>query len=363
VNGGPVDGGSVAGGAVVDAIGRGGGEDDVPLLLHAVATLREVWLPLFEAADVRGVVEVGAERGVTTSVLVDALRRRGGGRLAVVDPSPGAIPEPGGGVDVTVVRGYSPEALADLPPADLYVLDGDHNYATMTGELATIAGAAGADDPAGLFPLVVIHDVGWPAGRRDQYYTPDRIAVADRHPYTWDMGVRRGDPGVVDGGFHGEGEFAWATVEGGPGNGVLTAVEDFVASRPWLAVRLVPAIFGLAVMVDQRAPWAARVGSLLEPWVGNELLARLEANRLDLYLRVLRLQEENAKLSRARQRDLARLDVERAALDERELGTLDRVGELERALTEERRTSAALRADLTARPEPGTFRSSLLRRR
>ncbi|MGF7233932.1 MAG: hypothetical protein ACQSGP_03080 [Frankia sp.] len=168
--------------------------------------------------------------------------------------------------------------------------------------------------------------------------------------------------GVVDGGFRGAGAFAWATSEGGPRNGVRTAIEDFLADRPELSLHVVPAIFGLGVIIDGRAPWAATVRELIAPWVGNAVLGRLERNRIALYLRVLELQDEITSLSRRRQRDWSKVDAERSALAERELVMLDRVAELERALGDERRTSEALRADLAAHADH-VSRSPLLRRR
>lgn len=336
-------------------------DGDRPLLLHSLVELREVWLPVLAAAGVRSVVEIGSESGVATSLLTDALRRRGDARLVVIDPDPGVAPRSGGGLEVRVVRGYSPQALDEVELADAYFLDGDHNYPTVSAELAAIAAAADAAGAAN-FPLVLLHDVGWPAARRDQYYAPERIAPDQRRDHTWDEGVAVGNPGVVRAGFRGEGAFAWATTEGGPGNGVLTAVEDFLAGHPELSLRTVPVIFGLGLIVDERAPWAPAVDALLAPWSDNPLLARLERNRLDLYLRVLELQGEIAELSRARQRDWARVDAERSALAERELVTLERVGELERALHDERRTTEALKADLAARSEPSA-RAPMLRRR
>jgi hypothetical protein len=334
-------------------------EPPEPLLLHSLMQLREVWLPLLEAADARSVVEIGSESGVTTSLLADSIRRRGGGTLVVVDPDPGVRPEPGAGLAVEIVADYSPRALDGLASADAYLVDGDHNYATVSAELAAIAQAT-ARDARPAFPLVVLHDVGWPAGRRDQYYAPERIADAQRRSYTWEEGVVVGVAGVVEGGFRGAGEFAWATSEGGPRNGVRTAVEDFLVDRPDLSLHVVPAIFGLGVIVDRRAPWASRVRGLLGPWEDNGVLARLERNRLDLYLHVLDLQDEVAAVTRRRQRDWSSVDAERSALAERELSMLDRIGELERVLGEERRTMEALRSDLTARadqhPGLGQFR-------
>ncbi|WP_241255493.1 class I SAM-dependent methyltransferase, partial [Candidatus Protofrankia californiensis] len=293
-----------------------------PLLLHSLAELREIWVPLLEAADVRSVAEIGSESGAATSLLVDLLRGRGGGKLLVVDPDPGVVPEPGGGLEVDVVRGYSPQALAGLAPADAYLIDGDHNYATATGELETIADAVRAAGRPHL-PLLIMHDVGWPNGRRDSYYTPERIPEPARQPYSWDLGVRLDSTGVVTGGLRGEGAFAWARAEGGSGNGVRTAVEDFLASRPELRLFVAAPIFGLGVVVDDRAPYAGRVTELLRPWACNSLLTRLERNRLDLYLHVLLLQDEIIDAARRRQREWARLDVALADRAASELRLLD----------------------------------------
>ncbi|CAO5242777.1 class I SAM-dependent methyltransferase [Frankia sp. AgKG'84/4] len=310
-----------------------------PLLLHSLAELREIWVPLIEASGARSVAEIGSESGVTTSLLVDLLRRGGGGRLVVVDPNPGVEPAAGGGLDVQVIRGYSPQALDGHAPTDAYLIDGDHNYATVRGELAAIADAVDRFGRS-YFPMVILHDVGWPAGRRDQYYAPDRIAADDRQPHSWDVGVEIGNTGVVPGGFRGMGAFAWALTEGGPRNGVRTAVEDFLAEQPELRFFTVAPIFGLGVLVDRRAPWARRVADLLTPWVSNRLLSRLERNRVDLYLHVLRLQDTAAAVARARQRQWSRLDDERSRMAATELAHLQRVAELEEELARLRRAEA-----------------------
>jgi hypothetical protein len=322
-----------------------------PLLLHSLADLREIWVPLIEASGARSVAEIGSESGVTTSLLVDLLRRGGGGRLLVVDPDPGVEPTSGGGLDVQVIRGYSPQALDGHAPTDAYLIDGDHNYATVSGELAAIAEAVGRFGRS-YFPMVILHDVGWPAGRRDQYYAPDRIPEDSRQPHSWDVGVEVDNGGVVKGGFRGMGAFAWALTEGGPRNGVRTAIEDFIAGQPELRFFTMAPIFGLGVIVDRRAPWAWRVADLLTPWVSNPLLSRLERNRLDLYLHVLRLQDSAAAVARARQREWARLDEDRSRLAAVELEQLARIGELEQQLAEARQREAERDRQATSRGRP-----------
>lgn len=261
----------------------------VPLLLHSMSDMRELWLPLLVAADVHKVVEVGAESGAGTRRLARHLGEHGGGRLVTVDPAAPEIPldELPDDVELRVVRAYSPEALEDLEPADCWVLDGDHNYHTITAELAVIERTAG-----GSFPLVLLNDVAWPCARRDLYYTPARIPTKARQEYSWDGGLRPGQPGVdSSGGFRGSHEFAYAVHEGGARNGVLTGVEDFMATRPHLELFVVEVIFGLGVLFPRDASYAHRVRELMAPFAGSPFLSRMESNRVQLYLRVLDLQD------------------------------------------------------------------------
>ena len=75
--------------------------------------------------------------------------------------------------------------------------------------------------------------------------------------------------------------YRWpAAREGGAQNGVLTAVEDFVAAHDGLELAVVPAFFGLGVVWRRDAAWADEVAELLAPWHQNPMLARLEANRV-----------------------------------------------------------------------------------
>jgi hypothetical protein len=214
----------------------------------------------------------------------------------------------------TLVEGRSPEALGRVSPADAYLIDGDHNYWTVLRELESIY----ADGRA---PLAVLHDVGWPCARRDQYYAVEALPDEAVHPHSYSRGRAPGVSELVDRGFGGGGEFAVALEEGGPHNGVLTAVEDFLSTREDLEYAHVPAVFGLGVIWSSSAPYAETVASLLAPWDRNPLLARLEENRLKLYMRVLELQDRlgradpasNLVLLRYAER-LADLEAENASL-------------------------------------------------
>ena len=82
-----------------------------------------------------------------------------------------------------------------------------------------------------------MHDVGWPYGRRDLYYAPERIPAEHRQPYA-QAGMRpRTRKLVAHGGLNPT--MYNAEIEGGPRNGVMTALDDFVAEHDRPLRRLV----------------------------------------------------------------------------------------------------------------------------
>jgi hypothetical protein len=288
--------------------------DDV--LIYSLSEHRDLIFALFEAAGPSSVVEIGSEAGGMTREMCHWASATGGSFTAV-EPFPVvevrelAASTPG----FTLVEGRSPEALARVEPADAYLIDGDHNYWTVHHELEAIYSDGRA-------PLAVLHDVGWPCARRDQYYAVDAMPADAVHPHSYSRGREPGSAELVDRGFGGGGEFAVAMEEGGPRNGVLTAVEDFLESRSEeLAYAHVPAVFGLGVIYSRSAPYASAVADVLRPFDDNPLLARLEENRLRLYMRVLELQDRlgradpasNLVLLRYAER-LADLEAENASL-------------------------------------------------
>jgi hypothetical protein len=227
---------------------------------------------LLDAVDARSVVEVGADRGDFTRELRD-WAGRSGARITAIEPNPAselvALCE--GNPDVELVREPSPAALDALPAAQAVILDGDHNYYTLSAELRLLA-----ERPSDQ-PLLLLHDLGWPHARRDTYYEPGRIPEDFRQPLARDALIAPGEPGSASAGIR----FGWAAArEGGPRNGVLTAVEDFLNEDPDLRLEVVPAFFGLGVLWPQDAGWAPAVEEIIMPWASNPMLTRLEEVRL-----------------------------------------------------------------------------------
>ncbi len=233
----------------------------------------ELMVACLDAAGAGSVVEIGAFAGDLTRFLL-GWAEPSGGRVVAIDPSPqlelqqldAERPE------LELVRATSLEALKDLQPADAYVIDGDHNYYTVSEELRLIAEGAGD----GELPLLILHDVAWPHARRDDYYAPALIPEDYRQPTVEGGGVFPGISELKAGGL----PYKWpADHEGGPRNGVLTAVEDFVSERPELRLAVVPSFFGFGVVWPTDASYSDALAELLDPLDGNPLLGRLEMNR------------------------------------------------------------------------------------
>jgi Methyltransferase domain len=234
----------------------------------------EIMLACLEAADVKSVYEVGAYAGDLTQVLLDWAEPRGA-RVGAIDPSPQPelveMAQQRKALDL--IRKTSLEALGDLPQIDAFVIDGDHNYYTVSEELRMISEASGA----GKLPLLLFHDVSWPHARRDDYFAPELIPDDYRQPTKEGGGLFPGIRGTTPGGL----PYKWpAAEEGGPRNGVLTAVEDFVAAHSGLRLAVVPAFYGLGLVWREDAPYADVLAKLLDPLDRNPIIERLEANRV-----------------------------------------------------------------------------------
>jgi hypothetical protein len=259
------------------------------LLLHSLKEFDEVIFELTERLEPRSILEIGAETGVFSERLL-AYCEKVGGRLVTIDPLPSqpllelATPS----TTLELVVGYSIPHLREFgTDASLVLVDGDHNYFTVSNELELIARAWQAQAIDG---LMLLHDVGFPCARRDFYYEPRNIPAEARHPYSYELGVTYDNESLVRGGFRGEGAFAWALAEGGPKNGVRTAIEDFVKAHPDYEFRSIDAVFGLGALTRRGTTAGAVVAEVFARY-DNALVRRLERNRFELYLKVLELQD------------------------------------------------------------------------
>ena len=266
-----------------DPFGQARAARSLPLLLHSMSVFREMFQLVFANHPIKTVVEVGVESGQVSSIYTDL----GASTVYCVDPTPSdALRETlAKNPKLHLVERPSPAVLAELPIADLYVLDGDHNYSVVYNELSWIM--KNAPDA-----VVALHDVLWPCSRRDLYYQPSTVPPEDIHPET-DEGSTIWHDEITPAGFLGGAAFTIAKQAGGEHNGVLTAVEDAVAEGggDWL-LEIVPAVFGMGVVARKGSPGTEALLAALAPYTSSKLLATLENNRIALYTRVLQMQYE-----------------------------------------------------------------------
>ncbi|MSR68021.1 glycosyltransferase [Candidatus Peribacteria bacterium] len=268
-------------------------------------SLDNLWLsivkPLFEAVGVRMIVEVGCADGRNTRHLLSYAKALGG-TVSVIDPSPG--------FDVTEWQSKFPDTLIlhretslDALPKitityDSVVIDGDHNWYTVMHELLLIEKHAAV---SGMFPLIILHDIGWPYGRRDAYAEPERIPDSFRQP-----SLRKGIVPIShmlqdDGGLNPS--VLHAVSEHADRNGVLTAVEDFLALSTFsLEFIALPGFFGTGILVDknvvdQNAALRSYLADLVLPKPISRHVEALEQARVETIVSGLNRERECTRVS------------------------------------------------------------------
>lgn len=261
--------------------------------------------PVIETVRPDQILEIGADRGWNTQYLL-AWCRDTGAHLSIVDPAP----------DPELSRrlmGYerhythyplkSIDAISAVVPPDLALIDGDHNWFTVFSELTLLFARASAT--SSFLPVILFHDIAWPYGRRDMYYNPDNVELEYRHPYAY-RGMLPDNPDLVERGMNSS--FANALHEGGPQNGVLTAIEDFIASIS-IGVKFytLPFFNGLGILIpDQRM--TPELQGLIDGFFSADSLLQScrDLERDSLYLRVelaqaqMQLKRRTEALMRAR---------------------------------------------------------------
>lgn len=238
---------------------------------------------MLEVLEPQSIVEIGSESGKTTRLLLE-LAQAQGGKVHAVDPEPGFDPaavQRHFGECFVFYGAPSLRALEEIQRFDVVLIDGDHNWYTVFNELRLIERRC--DKLGQGLPLIFLHDVGWPYGRRDLYYDPETIPKPFRQP--WERrGISPSEAALLpEGGLNAH--LCNAAREGGPRNGVLTAVEDYLAgSRAEFLFAKIPAVFGLGILLPlSLAEAKPELRALLEPWRSAQVegfVDRLEMARI-----------------------------------------------------------------------------------
>ena len=244
--------------------------------------------PLLTLLQPETIVEIGSEQGKSTRLLL-AFCQQHNAVLHAIDPTPKfdvAALQTRHGERFVFHAATSLEALPQIERYDAVLIDGDHNWYTVFHELKTIEVQCTARQAP--YPLVLLHDIDWPYGRRDLYYDPASIPEAFRHPYAR-LGVRPGDSGLQQHGGYST-NLLHATTEGTPRNGVRTAIEDFLEQTSLaLDFIAVPGFHGIGVLFPRSLRTSHPApGQALDAWTLPPLLRhyleRLESARVHVFV-------------------------------------------------------------------------------
>src|SRR5215207_9498000 len=115
--------------------------------------------PVFDAVQPKTIVEIGSDQGGNTANLLEFCRQTGA-TLHVIDPAPKYDFSEWQDEHVVFHRDLSLNVLPSIENFDVLLIDGDHNWYTVFNELHTIERLC--DERGRGFPLVLLHDIGWP---------------------------------------------------------------------------------------------------------------------------------------------------------------------------------------------------------
>lgn len=277
----------------------------------------EFLLPVARDREAKVIYEIGSQFGGLTQRLLDYCIEEGA-VAHVIDPAPAFDVEGWRkkyGDAFVFHHQLSLQVLGRLPAPDLVLIDGDHNWYTVFNELRLLEEQADGDD--GSLPMIALHDVGWPYGRRDMYYDPTTIPPEHRQKYE-QRGIRPDDAGLTDDGLNGD--LCNAVREGGEHNGVMTAVEDFLArSAARWTVETVPGFHGLGLLVptarlERESSVERAVARWQDPAALRAHIQALEADRIAQVLRHFRTLKHSEQLQRSQSRERTELKEQLRAI-------------------------------------------------
>ena len=225
-------------------------------------------------------LEIGASRGDHTRLLLQYCDTFDA-NLIVVEPTvmPSLQEVVSSSTRVRLFAERSHEALPHIDvPVDVVLLEGDLNYFSTRGDLLAIAELSRRQNMP--FPTVFVRSTSWPYARRDMYYDPEFLPVTGRHDYAR-MGMTPWSSELEEGKINYP--FADASHEGGPGNGVLTAVEDFIRdSELTLHLFSLPVNNGLGIIYGENSPVKELIkNNLLPPPALSLFLETCELARIN----------------------------------------------------------------------------------
>jgi hypothetical protein len=253
-------------------------QDD--LLLHSMSNFMYQISQILNVLKPKSICEVGIEGGKFTEYLLTYTKDHNISYKGIEPKIDEDVKKNILNNNQKIYEMLSLKVLPDIK-ADIFFLDGDHNYYTLYNELKLIY----QNNPSA---VVFLHDISWPWRYRDLYYNPGVIPNKYIHPYEYTEGIRLGIKGTVKYGFRGLRQYAYAKTEGGEKNGLLPAIQDFLLENQDESYEYIElfAVFGLGILFnsDKLSKDVCRYLTFVKECFEfiNPLVINMESNRLEL---------------------------------------------------------------------------------
>ena len=253
--------------------------------LFSMCNFKSIYMPIMQILNPKEITEIGTDQGNNTEILKEYCIQNDA-HLVIVDPAGNDFYAQDKIAAITIKKEKSIEYLEGQQSAsDVYFVDGDHNYDTVSLELQLINKLSLSSNK----PVVVfMHDISWPWAYRDLYYSLG--AEVGDEDITSDEGVSLYDAATDNKGIPSTGQYAFRKFEGGEKNGVRRALEDFLkVEQHWNLVDI-HSLYGLGILWSEQHMNARQLSLMRE--VGahfdyfKEFLSILEWNRLALYSQI-----------------------------------------------------------------------------
>lgn len=205
------------------------------------------------------IVEIGSDTGKNTENILNYCISNNA-KLVSIDPAPN--------FDVKKFKSKYQDAfvmeedislnvLPNLKNYDCILIDGDHNWYTVYNELKIIEKLGKKN-----MPLIFLHDVCWPYGKRDLYYNPKLIPKNFLNPYR-KKAISLENDKLVDEGINGH--LNNSIRYGGKKNGVVTAVYDFIKESSLnFSFKIIPIFHGLGILYLENKSFDKYLENLIE---------------------------------------------------------------------------------------------------
>ncbi|WP_010597072.1 class I SAM-dependent methyltransferase [Rickettsiella massiliensis] len=153
--------------------------DDI--YLHKLINYKDLFELIFNNIKLDSICEIGIEIGEFTSIIEIYLQKgiikEYHGVDVCITPTTNKISSNAYYHQVTSLEYLTSDMHTGH---DFYLIDGDHNYYTVSAELENIFAADSGKK------ICILHDTNWPCARRDFYYNPGQIPEKAKKPLSWD---------------------------------------------------------------------------------------------------------------------------------------------------------------------------------